>query len=897
MKLFSLFSFVFLLSRLSDALGQSSAHQIADLNPGSDGSYPSNFTAVANAVYFSAYTFDTGRELWKYDGANVSLAADINNTSHDVGGGLLEGNSSNPNSLTVFDGKLYFSAFDPRRGGELWRYDGLNASRVTDISPDANDTIKASPNSSWPTQMTVLNNLLLFSANSGTTIDNYELWQYDGTTVKPVSNIHPDSGTNYSSYPTGLTPFNNAVYFMADDGTHGYELWKYDGVKTTLMDINPGGNQSSSYPKGFRQFGNSLFFIAYTDANGFELWKTDGTTTSLAADISPGTGSSFPDYLTVYNNTLYFRATDPTHGSEVWKYDGSAAQLAAEINPSGDAYPKNLTVFKNLLLFTADDGVHGWELWKYDGTTATLVTDLNPSGDSFPEQLTVVNDVLYFVATTPDTGYEIWKYDGNNVTLAGDINPGTGDSYPSFLTNVNGQLFFSAADDGVSNWELWTIEAANVSPTVVLTSPTGDANFLTTDTITFSADANDDGSLSKVEFFANGNLIGTDTTAPYSISTTLAASPYSITAKATDNLGATATSAAINISVQAPNTPPTVSLTAPTEGASFLTTDPISFTADANDDGSVTKVEFFANGNLIGTDTTAPFAISTTLAAGPYSITAKATDNLEATTTSTLINISVTAPNPPPTVSLTGPTEGATFLNTETITFSADANDDGSVSKVEFFATGNSIGIDTTAPFAISVTLAAGPYSITAKATDNLGATATSAAINITVQVPNTPPTVSLTAPPEGARFLTTDTITFSATASDDGSVSKVEFFANGNLIGTDTTAPYSISTTLEAGGYSITAKATDNMNTTATSASITITVDTGTQPIITSIVKQSDAVIINITGTTGLPHILEATSDFSAWVPVATNTPAGGTSSFTQPATEAKEFYRVLVR
>src|SRR4051812_7175891 len=65
---------------------------IADLNAGAAGSYPSNYTAVGNAIYFGAYTLDTGRELWKYDGTNLTLAADINETVTDLGNGIFEGN-------------------------------------------------------------------------------------------------------------------------------------------------------------------------------------------------------------------------------------------------------------------------------------------------------------------------------------------------------------------------------------------------------------------------------------------------------------------------------------------------------------------------------------------------------------------------------------------------------------------------------------------------------------------------------------------------------------------------------------------------------------------------------------------------------------------------------------
>jgi len=80
-------------------------------------------------------------------------------------------------------------------------------------------------------------------------------------------------------------------------------------------------------------------------------------------------------------------------------------------------------------------------------------------------------------------------------------------------------------------------------------------------------------------------------------------------------------------------------------------------------------------------------------------------------------------------------------------------------------------------------------------ATDNAGATTTSAARTITVNpAANQAPTVSLSAPANGATFTAPATITVSATASDpDGTVTKVDFFAGTTLIGTDTTSPYSI--------------------------------------------------------------------------------------------------------
>jgi ELWxxDGT repeat protein len=204
-----------------EAAGQ--LQRIADLNPGAVGSYPSNITVFANNVYFSAYTLETGNELFKYDGTNITLVADINETKDDIGSGTMEGNESLPTWLTSFNGDLYFSAYDPHRGDELWRLRADIPTRVADINPDINDIIKPFPNSSWPAELTVFNNALYFSANSGTGVQNYELWRFDGTNASRVANIHPDIGTNYSSFPNSLAVFNDGLYFMADDGAHGYE--------------------------------------------------------------------------------------------------------------------------------------------------------------------------------------------------------------------------------------------------------------------------------------------------------------------------------------------------------------------------------------------------------------------------------------------------------------------------------------------------------------------------------------------------------------------------------------------------------------------------------------------------------------------------------------------------
>ncbi|WP_244244085.1 glycosyl hydrolase family 18 protein [Marilutibacter alkalisoli] len=244
------------------------------------------------------------------------------------------------------------------------------------------------------------------------------------------------------------------------------------------------------------------------------------------------------------------------------------------------------------------------------------------------------------------------------------------------------------------------------------------------------------------------------------------------------------------------NAAPTVALTAPANGASFAEGSTIAIGANASDsDGSISKVEFFQGTTLLGTDTSAPYGISWTgVPAGSYAIRAVATDDGGLTATSAIVSITVTASgggsgchtawsstavytqgdrvthngrnheakwwtqgdnpaqsgewgpwkdlgvcsgddNQSPSVALTAPVHGARFNEGDSIAIAASASDnDGQIVSVEFFRGNVSLGIDTSAPYGVTWNNAtAGTHALTAVATDNDGASTTSATITITV--------------------------------------------------------------------------------------------------------------------------------------------------------------------
>jgi hypothetical protein len=184
-----------------------------------------------------------------------------------------------------------------------------------------------------------------------------------------------------------------------------------------------------------------------------------------------------------------------------------------------------------------------------------------------------------------------------------------------------------------------------------------------------------------------------------------------------------------------------------------------------------------------------------------------------------------------PTVNLTQPADGATFTAPANVTLSATASDsDGLVTKVEFFNGATKLGEDTTAPYSFTWSgVSAGSYTLTARATDDVGGTATSAASRITVASnTNTPPAVSITYPANGAIFPWKPTITVTATATDsNGTVTRVEFRDGTTLLGQDTTAPYSFTwRNVPPGAHVLTARATDNSGAATTSSQVNITVN-----------------------------------------------------------------------
>ena len=188
-------------------------------------------------------------------------------------------------------------------------------------------------------------------------------------------------------------------------------------------------------------------------------------------------------------------------------------------------------------------------------------------------------------------------------------------------------------------------------------------------------------------------------------------------------------------------------------------------------------------------------------------------------------SISAFAPAPPSAVavSITSPTNTAVVSTTSfSVTATATVNP-GSVTNVDFYLDATLVGNDTSYPFSFVVTGAsAGAHTLTAVATSG-GISATSVVVNVTAA--NLPPIVSITSPGNGGAVLVGANVPLSATATDDGAVTNVNFYVDGSLVGSDNSSPFNgtyASATL--GSHSLTAVAQDNGGLSTTSSVVTIT-------------------------------------------------------------------------
>lgn len=412
--------------------------------------------AVNSQLYFSTKFNTTNHGLWKSDGT--------------VGGTVLIKSDFSDYITSFFDagaGIVYFT------GNGLWRTDGtmFGTYRISPIGcqPDGQYTFAKS------------GNFTIFQGYDSS--NRYEPWKTDGTAEG--TNLIKDIQPNFlggSSDPNSFFSYNGYVYFIASTFTTNSEdasitfLYKTDGttdgteVVKEFKSISTIGDET-----GFAFFihNNYLFFHANDGLFGDELWKTDGTTagTVLVKDIQISTESSVNGInLHKSGSKIYFSGNNGINGRELWASDGTGAgtiMLSDYNNPSTtrneSTDPRSFIDFDNKLVYiNYASSVFSQQIYVSDGISSGLLHINGNPQNSFPvtHNLVKMNNYVYFrnensLKRTNLTVLETIK----NLYISSEI------------VALNNLIFFLGSETYSGNKQLWRSDGTEAG-TFPLTSAT-----------------------------------------------------------------------------------------------------------------------------------------------------------------------------------------------------------------------------------------------------------------------------------------------------------------------------------------------------------------------------------------------------------------------------------------
>lgn len=337
-----------------------------------------------------------------------------------------------------------------------------------------NETIKMVSDMELQTKNGGFGNPILFNGNVYFTADDgvhgNELWEYNGSSLPTMlMDIRPGSG--FGTYFSPRIIFNGKLYFFANDGVNGQELWEYDGINAPSMVLDV--NTSTYNSKILFIYNNKLYFDADV-ATGSSLWEYDGINLPImVSNFNIGSGaliSAIYDAIE-FNGRIILGIAESNGNRELWEYDGvNSPIMISDNNPfAHSTFVNRFIIFNNTLIYRYNDSSFGEEIWMYDGVNPpSMLHDINigsagsgantwNDGLYFKE----FNNKLVFAANDGINGNEIWEYDGVSAPyLLADINIGAGNSNPLGFTEYNSKLYFQVSDEN-NEPHLWEYDGVN----------------------------------------------------------------------------------------------------------------------------------------------------------------------------------------------------------------------------------------------------------------------------------------------------------------------------------------------------------------------------------------------------------------------------------------------------
>ena len=434
---------------------------VKDINPGKGhGFFDDTFDEytvlipVGEMLYIIADDGTHSFELWKSDGTEAGTSLVKDINPDGVG-------VSGTGSFVEFNGKLYFTAGESNQQ-ELWVSDGSEAG--TQMVEGAN---ALSTGSKTPNMLTVCNGNLFFKAATQND-DQLQLWKYDGVSTSLVFDTKPDKMTCSSA----------TLFFTTDDGIHGNELWKTNGTTTgtTMVKDIYSGNDNTVNPQFLTDALGALYFIHQDD----QLWRTDGTEsgTVMVKDIQTSENSWSALLYLVSNGSAIFSIEYGGYGeTHIWKSDGTEAGTT-KVTKNGSYYDvANLTAVGSDVYFT------NWgELWKVDNNdnSSSLVKE-SLFQDFYGMRIRLVGNqgLLLFAASGSEFGSELWGSDGTETgtRIIKNVNEGgLGSRFTSLVTNGDRIAF----GGGIQLDQLWLTDGSQADS---LSSSFSVSNYVGTDMI------------------------------------------------------------------------------------------------------------------------------------------------------------------------------------------------------------------------------------------------------------------------------------------------------------------------------------------------------------------------------------------------------------------------------